>query len=113
VKDVIRRRGENISAAQLEAIACEHPVVFAAAAVGIPSPYGEEDVKIVLVLREGRLGLDMEAFISFLQPRCPKFMVPRYVEVVEAFPLTASGRIRKFLLQEAGITSSTWDRDAD
>lgn len=110
INDVIRRRGENVPAPQVEALAMEHPAVASAAAVGIPSETGEEDVKVFVILREDG-PFDPAEFVAFLSERAPRFMVPRYVEVVDSLPLTPSGRIRKFLLRDHTPGPRTWDAE--
>lgn len=111
IKDAIRRRGENISSAELEADVLAHPDVLECAAVAVPSEWGEDDVKIVVVPRPGRT-LSPPDLVGFLAGRVAKFMVPRYVDVVGELPKTPTQKIRKNVLREAGITPSTWDRDA-
>ena len=56
--------------------------------------------------------VDPEELIRFLEPRMAYFMVPRYVETVEALPKTPTGKIQKFALREMGVTAKTWDREA-
>ena len=109
LKDAIRRRGENISSFEVEAIVNSHPDVVESAAVPVPSELGEDDVKVVVVRRAGA---DVNEFdlIEFLVPIMPRFMIPRYVEFVDALPKTPTDRVRKALLREAGITPRTWDR---
>ena len=53
-----------------------------------------------------------EAIIRFLEPRMARFMVPRFIDVVAELPKTPTGKVRKHLLREAGVTSTTWDREA-
>jgi crotonobetaine/carnitine-CoA ligase len=111
IKDAIRRRGENISSFEVEAHVNQHPAVQESAAIGVPSELGEDDVKIHVVVRAGA-DLTPEVLIDFLIPRMPRFMVPRYVEVVESLPKTeATFRTQKVKLREAALTDATWDRE--
>jgi crotonobetaine/carnitine-CoA ligase len=110
LKDAIRRRGENISSFEVEAQVNEHPDVVESAAVAVPSEYGEDEVKVVVVRRPGT-DIDPAELVEFLSGRMPRFMVPRYVEVVDELPKTPTQKVRKVELREAGITESTWDRE--
>jgi crotonobetaine/carnitine-CoA ligase len=110
-KDAIRRRGENISSFEIEAAVNAHAAVLESAAYAVPSEFGEDDVKVALVLQQGAT-LDPAALIAFLEARMPRFAIPRYVEVLEALPKTPTQRVRKAELRAAGITAATWDRDA-
>jgi carnitine-CoA ligase len=93
----IRRRGENVSAAELEWVVMKHECVLDAAAYGVPSPLGEEDVKLDVVLRDE---LTIDALHGWLQENLPRYMVPRYLEIRESFPKTPSERIEKYRLKE-------------
>jgi crotonobetaine/carnitine-CoA ligase len=111
-KDCIRRRGENISSVELEAQVNEHPAVLESAAVGVPAELGEEEIKLVILPRPGST-IDPAELIAFLAPRIPRFMVPRYIEIVQELPRTpAMQRVQKVRLREMGVTSQTWDRTA-
>jgi crotonobetaine/carnitine-CoA ligase len=109
-KDAIRRRGENISSMEVEVVVVEHPEVVECAAFGVPAEFGEEEVKIAVVVTDAE-AFDPAELIEFLVPRLPRFMVPRYVEVVDALPRTSTEKVQKQSLRDAGITESTWDRD--
>ncbi|MBL6751239.1 MAG: AMP-binding protein, partial [Nevskia sp.] len=87
MKDAIRRRGENISSFEVEAVVTGHPAVKEAAVVAYPSEVGEEEVVAVLTLREGAT-LDPAELIQYCVPRMAHFMVPRYVWVVDELPRT-------------------------
>jgi crotonobetaine/carnitine-CoA ligase len=63
----------------------------------------------VIVLKPGA-SLAPEGLIAFLAPRLADFMVPRYVEIVDALPKTPTGKIQKFPLRETPLTPATWDR---
>ena len=113
MKDAIRRRGENISAFDLECAVNLHPGVLECAAVGVPSELEDEDVKVAVVVRSGTT-LEPPDLVAFCEERLPRFMVPRYVEVVDALPRTPTDKIAKYQLRAAGdhgITPGTWDRE--
>jgi crotonobetaine/carnitine-CoA ligase len=108
-KDMIRRRGENISSFEVEAELLAYPGVRAAAAVPVAGEGGEDEVLAVLSLQAGAT-LDPAALIAFLQPRMAAFMIPRYVRIVAEMPLTPTQKIEKHVLRAAGVTADTWDR---
>lgn len=114
MKDSIRRRGENISAFDLECEVNLHPSVLECAAIGVPSELEDEDVKLAVVLRPGS-SLAPEQLLEFCFERLPKFMVPRYIEFVDALPRTPTDKVAKFKLRaqgDHGITATTWDRES-
>ena len=88
IKDVIRRRGENISSFEVEAEVLSHPLVKDAAAVAVRNPdldeaAGDEEVKVVVVLEEGA-ALDPAELVEYLAARMPAYWVPRFVEFVRS-----------------------------
>ena len=108
-KDVIRRRGENIAASEVERAINAHPAVLESAVVGVPSPLGEEDVLAVIVPAAGTV-LVPEEVIAYLQTRLAAYMVPRYVRIdARGLPKTPTGKVQKGPLRAAGIAGS-WDR---
>ncbi|HEY7106852.1 MAG TPA: AMP-binding protein [Acidimicrobiia bacterium] len=112
IKDAIRRRGENISSFEVEALVNQHPDVMESAALAVPSEFSEDEVKVCVVLREGA-DLGHAELLEFLVPRMPKFMVPRYIEFVQELPKTEGTlRTRKFQLRAAAFNDATWDREA-
>lgn len=112
MKDSIRRRGENISSFEIESEVLAHPDVFEAAAVAVPSEYGEDDVLICAAPVQGAT-LDPSELIDFLKERMAYFMVPRYVRLLETLPKTPSEKVMKHELRATGVTGDTWDRDAE
>lgn len=105
LKDVIRRRGENIAAAVIEHAALAHPAVQEAAAVGVPSDLagGEDDVALYVTLRPGAT-VTGEELVAICEERLASFMVPRYVGILQDFPRTETQRIRKVALRERCAT---------
>jgi crotonobetaine/carnitine-CoA ligase len=110
IKDYIRVRAENISSFEVERSVNAHPKVAESAAVSVKSEHAEDEVKIVVVLKQGE-NLAPEELLDFCQERMPYFAIPRYVEFVESLPKTPTDRVQKNLLREAGITANTWDRE--
>ena len=110
-KDCIRRRGENISSFEVENYVARHHGVVEVAAVGTPSEYGEEEVKIFVV--PNRTALDNEESLwRFLKETMPKFMIPRFIEFVENLPKTdATARIQKAKLKARSNKAETWDAE--
>jgi crotonobetaine/carnitine-CoA ligase len=110
LKDVIRRRGENISSFELEGEICGHPDVREAVVVAVPSEHSEDEVLAVLTPTEGAT-IDPALLVAYLAARVPHYMVPRYIRTVSALPKTASGKLQKHVLRSEGLTADTWDRE--
>lgn len=110
IKDAIRRRGENISAFEVEQIVLQHPMAGEAAAVGVASDVGEEEVLLVVtpVIGEHLEAADLHAFCV---EHMPKYMVPRYIEVRDELPKNASHKVLKNELREDGIRAGIFDAE--
>jgi carnitine-CoA ligase len=98
-KDAIRRRGENISAFEIEEVLLAHPAIAEGVAVGVPSELTEEDVKVYVVLKPGA-SLDAEELREFCRGRMARYMVPEYVEFIDEIPKTPTGKPEKYRLIE-------------
>lgn len=112
LKDRIRRRGENISSYEVEQVLNSHPSIVESAAVGVrvEGAGGEEEIKAVLAV-EGEPP-DLTELLDWCVERMPRFTVPRYFEFVDELDKTASGKIRKQAIRDAGVTAQTLDRDS-
>jgi len=111
--DRIRRRAENISSYEIEHAATTYPGVGECAAVGVASEFAsDDDVKLVIVQRPNTIVIEPAALLAHLAQRLPHYMVPRYIEIVDALPRTPTNKVRKALLRESGIGQATWDRKA-
>ena len=107
--DYIRRRGENISSFEVEKIVMSHPKIREVAAIGIKSAEGEDEVKICIAFAAGE-AVEPGELIQFLAPRMPRFMLPRYIEILAELPKTpATHRVRKAELREGALNANTWD----
>jgi crotonobetaine/carnitine-CoA ligase len=110
-KDVLRRRGENISSMEVERELLDMPGIVEAAAVAVPSELGEDEIKAVLVLEPG-FTLDHAAVLRRLYRRMPHFMVPRYYEVLDVLPKTLTLKVQKATLRAQGVSGNVWDCEA-
>jgi len=112
-KDVIRRSGENISAAEVEAILCSHPRILDAAVVGVPDRDRGEELKAYVQPIDGASPKDVppEEIVEFCAARLAPYKIPRYIEYVGEFLRTPSMRIRKEILKQRGDpVAEAWDR---
>lgn len=114
IKDVIRRSGENISAAEVEFAVNAIDGVLDAAAIPVPDPLRGEEVKVVVAKAPGTAGdrLNEEAIVQECQRVLSTFKVPRYVEFVDALPKTATGKVDKNILKAAARTPGAAVYDA-
>jgi crotonobetaine/carnitine-CoA ligase len=97
-KEMIRRRGENVAAAEIENVLLAHPAVGQAAVIGVPSKLGEDDIVAYVAPRAGR-AIDVEALRAWAGERLADFKVPSEIHVREALPRTATERVAKHLLR--------------
>jgi len=109
-KDIVRRRGENISSAEVEMGLETHPDVLEAAVFGVPSEMTEEDVMACVSLREGAKS-SAEDLTNHCAQVMARFMVPRYIRLLSVLPKTPTDKVEKFKLSQIGITADTWDRE--
>lgn len=110
-KDSLRRRGENVSSMELERAILRHPAVAAVAVHAVPSPLGEDDIKACIVTSGARPAV--EELFAFFKTELPYYAIPRYVEYLDALPLTQTMRVQKHKLRELGITPATIDLEAE
>ncbi|CAM5283658.1 ATP-dependent acyl-CoA ligase OS=Streptomyces antimycoticus OX=68175 GN=SANT12839_090530 PE=3 SV=1 [Streptomyces antimycoticus] len=109
IKDVIRRRGENISSCEVETVVRGHPAVADAAVFPVPSELAEDEVMVAVLPRAGST-LDPADLIRHCELKLPPFAAPRYVDILRELPLTETGKVRKAALRRRGVTETTWDR---
>ena len=112
LKDSIRRRGENISSYEVESVVARYPGVTECAAIAVPAEHGEDEVMVVLQVKDAA-AFDYAAFFSWVESQLPKFMCPRYAEAVDALPRNATTqRIKKYELRARGVGAATRDRQS-
>ncbi|MBI1205983.1 MAG: AMP-binding protein [Azospirillum sp.] len=98
-KDIIRKRGENISGAELDRIIGEHPGVMEAAAIAVPSELGEDEILVAIVPRSG-VCVEPAEIRVWCEQRLAAIKVPRYVVLAGALPHTPTHRVAKFKLKD-------------
>ena len=76
----------------------------------VPSELAEDEVMAAIVRRAGS-ALTENALYEFCRPRLAHFAVPRFIEFVDALPMTENGKVQKYQLRERGVTPGTWDRE--
>ena len=107
IKDSIRRRGENISAWELERILDAFPAIAESAAMGVPSEIGEEEI-LVCVVPEHNETIDPSTVWRYCEEHLPRYAIPRYLRIVESLPKTATDKIEKYKISI--LTPDTFDR---
>jgi crotonobetaine/carnitine-CoA ligase len=116
IKDVIRRAGENIAAAEVETVLRSHPGVLEVAAVPVPDDLLGEEVKVHVLLGNGQSpeSVPPAELIEFSAGRLARYKVPRYVEYrAEDFDRTPSMRVKKESLDRSADPGRVWDRSAE
>ena len=101
-KDAIRRRGENISAFEIEQVVEAHPAVLEVAAYGVPSEYTEEDVAVAVALKPGH-HLGAADLRDYCRTRMARYMVPAHVRFLAALPKTPTEKVAKATLKESHL----------
>jgi crotonobetaine/carnitine-CoA ligase len=110
LKDVIRRRGENISSFEVEMDVKLNAEIAECAAIAVPAETSEDEILLFAVRRPGST-ITPQDLCAELEGRMTRFMVPRYVEFVDSLPKTqATERIAKAELRTRGLGPQTWDR---
>jgi fatty-acyl-CoA synthase len=99
IKDLIIRGGENVAPKEVEDVLRLHPAVSDVSVYGIASDFFGEEVAAAIRPQPGA-SIDADEVMRFCQERLARFKVPRFVRIVDGFPMTASGKIQKFKLRE-------------
>jgi crotonobetaine/carnitine-CoA ligase len=108
-KEVLRRRGENLSPSEVEDAILAHHGVLEVAVIGVSSELTEEEVKAYVVAEPG-VALDFAELRAFVAERLSAFKVPRFWELIDALPRTPTARVAKHQLP-AGRTPDEYDAE--
>ena len=99
IKDMIIRGGENVYPAEVESFLLRHPAIEQAQVVGIPDPYMGEEAAAFIQCRPGHV-LDEDAVQAYCRAHIGRHKLPKYIRFVDAYPLTPSGKVKKFDLRD-------------
>ncbi len=102
LKDMIIRGGENIYPREIEEFLYTHAAVRDVQVVGVPDEKYGEEIMAYIILKEG-ITVSEEEIIKYVKEGLSRFKTPRYIRFVDEFPMTASGKIQKYVLREMGI----------
>ena len=100
IKDMVIRGGENIYPREIEEFLFSHPDVQDVQVIGVPDEQYGEELMAWIVLRPGAAPLSVEDVRAFATGRLSHFKIPRYVHLVEGFPITITGKVRKVEMRE-------------
>jgi crotonobetaine/carnitine-CoA ligase len=108
--DYLRRRGENISSFEVEAVLMGHGGLADVAVHAVPSPLTEDDLKVTAT-RKADTDLTEEQLYRWCIDELPYFALPRYIEFRDELPRSPVGRVLKRELRDEGVTATTWDAE--
>jgi fatty-acyl-CoA synthase len=95
IKDMVIRGGENVYPREVEEFLYTHPDIADVQVIGVPDPKYGEELMAWIVMRQGAAPLTAEGVRAFCEGRLARYKVPRYVHVVDGFPMTVTGKVRK------------------
>lgn len=112
-KDAIRRRGENISSLELEQVLSRHDAIASVAFFAVQAEHAEDEVAAAVVVKPGASIAETE-IVDYCTKHMPRFAVPRFVRIMQEFPLTASGKVEKHKVKSGtqDMLDRVWDREA-
>ncbi|MFI7535118.1 AMP-binding protein [Streptosporangium sp. NPDC049376] len=110
IKDMVIRGGENVYPREIEEFLYRHPDIADVQVIGVPDEKYGEELMAWIVIREGGVPLTAEAVREFCAGKLAHYKIPRYVHVVDAFPMTVTGKIRKVEMREEGVRLLGLDR---
>jgi len=99
IKDMVIRGGENIYPREIEEFLYGHPKVHDVQVVGVPDPKYGEELCAWIILREGET-MSEEAVREYCRGQIAHYKIPRYIQFVDSFPMTVTGKIQKFLIRQ-------------
>jgi fatty-acyl-CoA synthase len=102
VKDMVIRGGENVYPREIEEFLYRHPKISDAQVFGVPDVRYGEELCVWVRLREGQT-IDHAEIVSFCKGEIAHYKIPRYLKVVDEFPMTVTGKIQKFVMREMMI----------
>lgn len=108
IKDMLIRGGENIYPREIEEFLFTHPAVVDAQVIGVPDDKYGEEIMAWVILHDDVEDLTADDVAAFAHGKLSRHKIPRYVHVVEEFPMTASGKVRKVEMREMAPRILGW-----
>ncbi|MEG1076282.1 MAG: AMP-binding protein [Mucinivorans sp.] len=102
IKEMIIRGGENVYPREIENFLLTHPAILDVQVAGIPSPKYGEQIGAYIILKKGET-ISEHDVTDFCKGRISRYKIPKYIFFVDSYPLTASGKIQKYLLKDIGL----------
>lgn len=102
IKEMIIRGGENVYPREIENFLLTNPAILDVQVAGIPSPKYGEEVAAYIILKKGK-ELSEHDITDFCKGQIARYKTPKYIFFVDSYPLTASGKIQKYLLKDMGL----------
>ncbi|WP_037113838.1 AMP-binding protein [Rhodococcoides fascians] len=103
IKDMVIRGGENVYPREVEEFLYTHPDILDAQVIGVPdAKYGEE-LMVWIRMQDGAAPLDADSVRAFCDGKLAHYKIPRYVHVVDEFPMTVTGKVRKVEMRERSL----------
>jgi fatty-acyl-CoA synthase len=103
IKDMVIRGGENVYPREVEEFLYTHPDIEDAQVIGVPDEKYGEEICAWIRMKPGRPALDAEAVTAFATGKLARYKIPRYVQIVDEFPMTVTGKIRKVDMREETV----------
>jgi fatty-acyl-CoA synthase len=103
IKDMVIRGGENIYPREIEEFLYTHPDVLDAQVVGVPDDHYGEELCAWVRMRDGAAPLTAEGLRDFASGKLAHYKIPRYVQIVDEFPMTVTGKVRKVEMRERSV----------
>ena len=103
IKDMVIRGGENIYPREIEEFLYTHPDILDTQVIGVPDPKYGEELMAWIRLRPGATPITVEALREFCTGKLAHYKIPRYVHLVDEFPMTVTGKVRKVEMRERAL----------
>lgn len=103
IKDMVIRGGENVYPREIEEFLYTHPDILDAQVIGVPDEKYGEELCAWIRMREGAKPLDAESVRAFATGKLAHYKIPRYVTIVDEFPMTVTGKVRKVEMREKSV----------
>ena len=100
IKDMVIRGGENVYPREIEEFLYSHPDILDAQVIGVPDEKYGEELMAWIRMKDGATPLDVDAVRAFCTGKLAHYKIPRYVHIVDEFPMTVTGKVRKIEMRE-------------